>query len=86
MGKVKKLVTQAMVLNAFSRDVAKGVPEHEDLAVAYADARVTGSWFREKLTDFLIGKAGRGMYRGLVRGGHRMFGQDSVEIEVEEES
>lgn len=83
MGKVKKLVTQA-VLNAFARDVAKGVPEHEDLAVAYADAKVTGNWFKEKLTDFLIGKAGRGLYRSLVRGGHRMFGHESVEIEVEE--
>lgn len=84
MGKVKKLVTQAMVLNAFSRDVAKGVPEHENLAVAYADAKVTGNWLKEKLTDFLIGKAGRGLYRSIVRGGHRMFGHESVEIEVEE--
>lgn len=84
MGKVKKLVTQAQILHAFTRDVAKGVPENEDQAVAYADAKVRGGWFKEKLTDFLIGKAGRSLYRSLVRGGHRMFGHESVEIEVEE--
>lgn len=83
MGKVK-LVTKAQIIHAFTRDVSKGVPENEDQAVAYADARIRGNWFEEKLTDFLIGKVGRGLYRSLVRGGHRMFGHESVEIEVEE--
>lgn len=85
MAKVKKLVTQAQIIHAFTRDVAKGVPEHEDDAVAYADAKHKGNWFSERLADLLIGKVGRGLYRSLVRGGHRMFGQESVEIEVEED-
>lgn len=84
MAKIKKLVTQAQILHAFTRDVAKGVPENEDQAIAYADAQHKGNWFSERLLDFLIGKAGRGLYRSLVRGGHRMFGHESVEIEVEE--
>jgi hypothetical protein len=84
MGKVTKVVTRAMVLNAVVRDIASGRPDSENLALAFFDESIRLGWAAEKLMDRWMGRSGRKMYRDFVKTGHKLFGAESITLSVEE--